>query len=221
MLSRVWYHSRSVISYRTLWLQWHSAWCYGIVDRRSRRRGTYLSLLIGKPLTSILYGHDRTNRIINNVIIFCVERFVLSMYDPAYIPVILRWRLHSGLLVSSNSWQSVLLESYLIGNTLDLFALSVCGPTKLSLRRLSRHCLWETWVLQLSFILLSHTRSAVNTNSLLATLNSRQALKGEGVHGDLSTTDDTTTSTQMSTVSELTVISVYTVSDSRASLWET
>jgi len=37
-------------------------------------------------------------------------------------------------------------------------------------------------------------------NSLLATLNSRQALKGEGVRGDPSTTDDTTTSIPLSTV---------------------
>jgi len=46
-------------------------------------------------------------------------------------------------------------------------------------------------------------------NSLLATLNSRQALKGAGVRGDLSTTDDTTTSIPLSTPVRTAITGMY------------
>jgi len=46
-------------------------------------------------------------------------------------------------------------------------------------------------------------------NSLLATLNSRQALKGAGVRGDLSTTDDTTTSIPLSTPIRTAITGMY------------
>jgi len=46
-------------------------------------------------------------------------------------------------------------------------------------------------------------------NSLLATLNSRQALKGAGVRGQLSTTDDTTTSIPLSTPVRTVITEMY------------
>jgi len=53
----------------------------------------------------------------------------------------------------------------------------------------------------------------VVVNSLLATLNSRYALKGEGVRGDPSTVGDTTTSVLMTTPVRTILTQVYPVSD--------
>jgi hypothetical protein len=55
--------------------------------------------------------------------------------------------------------------------------------------------------------------SAVVANSLLATVNSRQALRGAGVREDSSNTDDTTTSIQMSTPVHTVITGMYVVSD--------
>ena len=56
--------------------------------------------------------------------------------------------------------------------------------------------------------------SAVVANSLLATLNSRQALKGGGARdGDPSMTDDTTTGIPLSTPVRTVLTGLYAVSD--------
>jgi hypothetical protein len=42
---RLWYHTRSLISYQIQWSQWDFVSCYVIVGWKSRCRGTYLSVL--------------------------------------------------------------------------------------------------------------------------------------------------------------------------------
>jgi len=67
--------------------------------------------------------------------------------------------------------------------------------------------------LRLSLIIQSYVGvSVVVINSLLATLNSRYALKGEGVRGDISTADDTTTSVRMNTPVRTVLTGMYAVS---------
>jgi hypothetical protein len=64
------------------------------------------------------------------------------------------------------------------------------------------------------FIIKLHvTPPVVVVNSLLATLNSRLALKGEGVRGDPPTTDDTTTSIPMTTLIRTVLAGMHAVSD--------
>ena len=66
-----------------------------------------------------------------------------------------------------------------------------------------------------SIIQLYRSVSVVVINSLLATLNSRYALKGEGVRGDPSTVtaDHTTTNVPMSTPVRTILTEIYAVSD--------
>jgi len=94
------------------------------------------------------------------------------------------------------------------------FFVPVLSSTTRVLRGVSRHDLRETSVFLFLLFILLHAMSAVVTNSLLATLNSRQVLKGGGSRdGDPSMTDDTTTSIPLGTPVRTVLTGLYAVSD--------
>jgi len=99
---------------------------------------------------------SRMNYIINNIIVFCLERFLLCM------------------VIAVVEFGTYLAFPY-----------------------------------RLYTAAIDMVEGKLVVNSLLATLNSRQALKGAGVRGDLSTTDDTTTSIPLSTPVRTAITGMY------------